>query len=151
MCHAVSTTLQRIRDIDVGNVARFPDSAVWAAAAAPALGLKESEIVDALANPASIWTGCDPLRESIHALLQQTGGPWTGDATTLLNQLRALAPQAALPCTAKGISQALPGVAGIHIVKSRNEHADRLVTITRIFGASSKSATGNRPNLPPTP
>jgi putative DNA primase/helicase len=150
LCDAVTTTLQRIRDIDVGNVARFPDSAVWVAAAAPALGLKESEIVDALANPASIWTGCDPLRESIHALLQQTGGPWTGDATTLLNELRSLAPEAALPGSARGLSQVLPGVSGIHIARSRNERADRLITITRILGANQQTATGNRPNQPPT-
>ncbi len=115
---AIATALFRIRDIDLGNVPRFPDCATWTAAAAPALGLDEAAVINAFADPKSIWAGADPLREAMHALLQTTGS-WTGEATDLLNQLRTSVPLAALPSTPKGLSQVLANVAGIHINKDQ--------------------------------
>jgi energy-coupling factor transporter ATP-binding protein EcfA2 len=67
LCDSVSTALSRIRDIDVGNVARLPDCATWATAAAPSLGLDASAIAEAFTNPNSIWTGSSSVRKSIHA------------------------------------------------------------------------------------
>lgn len=146
LCDAVSTALSRIRDIDLGNVPRFPDCAIWTAAAAPALGLHLAAVLNAFADPASVWAGADPLREALHALLETTGS-WSGDATDLLNQLRSRVPLAALPATSKGLSQALPNIAGIHIKRSRNENT-RTLHITRIPDASEKKATADtRPTL----
>jgi putative DNA primase/helicase len=144
LCDAVRTALSRIRDIDLGNVPRFPDCAAWTSAAAPALGLDEPAVLHAFADPASVWAGADPLREALHALLETTGS-WSGDATDLLNQLRARVPFAALPATPKGLSQTLPNIAGIHITRSRNEKT-RTLHITRTPDASEKKATADTPS-----
>jgi putative DNA primase/helicase len=133
---AVSTAIARIRDIDLHNVSRFPDAAAWAAAAAPALGLDEAAIVDVFANPVSIWAGSDPLREAIHAFLQSSG-TWSGEAAGLLNQLRAQVPLAALPSTPKALSQALPRVSGIDIVRNKGA-----VTLTLTKSGDMQTITG---------
>lgn len=147
LADAVSTALRRFRDIDLGNVARFPDCAAWAAAAAPALGLPEPAVLTAFADPASFWSGRDPLREAIHALLASTG-VWTGPAEALLNQLRATVPLAALPSTPKGLSQALPRIPGICLSRARNEAGQRILTLTRILDASRTFAGSDIPAAP---
>ena len=144
---AVATALSRIRDIDLGNVPRFPDCATWTAAAAPALGLDEAAVINTFADPNSVWAGGDPLREAIHALLQSTGS-WTGEATDLLNQLRTSVPLAALPSTPKGLSQVLASVAGIHITRTRDENGRRILNIARVLDASQKKGAGD---AQPTP
>jgi hypothetical protein len=141
IANAAVTALHRIRDIDLGNVPRFPDAAAWTAAAAPALGLDESAVINAFADPASVWTGSDPLREAIHALLVPTG-VWTGEAADLLNQLRATVPLATLPSTPKALSQALPSIAGIRVTKNRHQN-QRALTITKIDDASQKIGAGD--------
>ena len=135
---AVSTALQRIRDIDLGNVARFPDCATWTAAAAPALHLDEAAVIHAFAGPNSSWAGSDPLRDAIHALLETTS-VWRGEAADLLSQLRARAPLAALPSTPRGLTQALPGLSGIQITGS-----GRILTVTRILEASQRKDASQR-------
>src|SRR5579872_3853777 len=62
LVHAAATALHRVRDIDLPNVTRFADATVWAAAAAPALGLTEETVVQALSDRAAVWVGFDPLR-----------------------------------------------------------------------------------------
>ena len=135
---AVAAALGHIREIDLGNVARFPDCAAWAAAAAPVLGLDRSAIVDAFAD-SSIWAGSDPLREAIHEFLR-VNGPWTGSATELLRELGAIVPPAALPATPKGLSQALPRIAGILVNRERDAHGERILSICPTSDAS-KSGT----------
>lgn len=141
LADAVATALHRIRDIDLGNLARLPDCATWAAAAAPALGLDEAAIVHAFADPDSVWTGSDPLREAIHALLRKSA--WTGEATDLLNQLRATVPLAALPSTPKGLSQVLPGIPGIRVARNRDQQGRCILTLTRVLDGSQKIAGVN--------
>jgi hypothetical protein len=136
---AVSTALRRIREVDLGNVTRFPDCATWAAAAAPALALDPAAIAETFSDPSSMWAGSDPLREVIHDFLHQRGS-WTGSATELLSQLRAIAPLAALPATPKGLSQALPRVAGILVARKRDAQGDRVLTIRPTFDTSAKTA-----------
>jgi hypothetical protein len=136
---AVATALRRIREIDLGNVARFPDCATWAAAASPALALDPASIVKAFGDASSMWSGSDPLREAIEKFLSGRGA-WTGSATELLSQLRRIVPLAALPASPKGLSQALPRVAGVQVVRKRDSHGERVLTITSISGASAKSA-----------
>lgn len=134
---AVSTAMCRIRDIDLGNVPRFPDCAAWTLAAAPCLGLDAAAVIGAFAAPGSVWAGSDPLREAMHALLEPEGA-WTGEADHLLHQLRARVPFAALPSTPKGLSQTLPSVSGIRISRSRNQQGRRVLTIARILDASQE-------------
>jgi hypothetical protein len=136
---AVATALRRIREVDLSNVSRFPDCAAWAAAAAPALALDPADIVETFSDSSSMWAGSDPLREVIHEFLHQRGS-WTGSATVLLSQLRAIAPRAGLPATPKGLSQALPRVAGILVARNRDAQGDRVLTITPTFDTSTKTA-----------
>lgn len=141
LAQAVVAALHRIRDIDLANVARFPDSAYWCAAAAPAFGLKEEVIVDAIADPTAMWLGADPLRDALRTLLKPYA-VWTGDATSLLNQLRIAAPRAALPSTPKGLSQMLPGIFGFRVERTRTEHA-RTLTITRLADLEQEATAGH--------
>ena len=140
LCDAVATALRRIRDIDLHHVARFPDCAIWAAAAGPALGLEESAILEALRDPTSTWTGSDPLRAAIHALLDQTP-VWTGDATAFLSQLRAITPFAPLPTTPKGLSQLLIRFPELRVTRSRGTQGQRILSIVRTPGASQTAAS----------
>jgi hypothetical protein len=136
---AIATALGRIREVDLGNVARFADCATWAVAAAPALGLHPAEIVDAFVAPGSRWAASDPLGEAIHGLLRNSGG-WTGSATELLTQLGTIAPAGALPATPKGLSQALRRVPGIVVLRKRDSDGERVLTITPTVDLSVKSA-----------
>ncbi len=145
LCDAVATALRRIRDIDLGNVPRSADAATWAAAAAPALGLDESAIVELFSDPESIWTGSDPLRDALYGLLLKSP-VWTGDATTLLNQLHAAIPFAALPSTAKGLSQAVARVPGIRITRTRDSEGHRVLSIAKTAPVSQSAA--NEVNFP---
>jgi hypothetical protein len=146
---AVATALARARDIDLGNVSRFPDSATWTAAAAPSLGLDEADVIRAFTDEKSMWSGGDPLREAVHAVLETTGS-WTGEATDLLNQLRTTVPLAALPSTPKGLSQVLANVAGIHITRTKGTDGRRNLTLQRVNGASQKTATADPHRIPAT-
>jgi hypothetical protein len=128
LAQAVSSALLRIRDIDLGNVVRFPDCAAWAAAAAPVLGLDAGAIVEAVAGPDSVWIGSDPLRDTLYSLLRSNPA-WSGDATTLLTELRALAPLATLPSSPRGLAQALTRIPGISVSKSKGTHGQRTLSI----------------------
>lgn len=146
---AIATALARIRDIDLGNIPRFPDSVTWTAAAAPFLGLDEADVIRAFTDEKSMWSGGDPLREAVHAVLESTGS-WTGEATDLLNQLRVTVPLAALPSTSKGLSQVLANVAGIHITRTRDANICHL-TLTKIHDASQKTVTADSHRTQATP
>jgi hypothetical protein len=125
---AVSHTLRHVRDVDVGHIARFSDCVGWAAAAAPVLGLDPAAIVQAVSDPDSMWIGADPLRDTLYALLRPDPS-WSGDATALLTQLRAIAPLATLPSTPKGLSQALARVPGISVSRDQRTHGLRSLSI----------------------
>jgi hypothetical protein len=139
LADAAASALQRIRDIDLGNVARFPDCAAWAAAAAPALGLDQEAIVDALAGPSAIWAGSDPFRDAVYAFLAHDPH-WSGDASALLDRLRVIAPRAALPATPKGLLQALDKIPEIRVIRTKGAQGQRTLAITRVGGASQSTA-----------
>lgn len=142
LVHAASTALHRVRDIDLPNVTRFADATVWAAAAAPALGLTEQTLVDALSDRAAVWVGSNPLRDALSTLLAPTG-VWSGDPAALLNQLRVIAPRAALPATPKDLSQALPNLAGFKIDRTRTGPGAPSLTITRIAEEPQDATAGH--------
>jgi len=130
LCDAAATALHRIRDVDLAQVARFPDCALWAAAAAPALGLNEQAIMQTFCDPTSAWAGSDPVRAAIYAVIGQAG-TWTGDATTLLNLLRAALPFAPLPATAKGLSQLLARFPELRVTRTRGTEGQRVLAIAK--------------------
>jgi hypothetical protein len=135
LCDAVSSALSRIHDVDAGNVARLADSAAWAMAAAPALSISEAAVLDTFNNPESIWVGSDPVREAIFALVPPTQ-TWTGNAAALLAHMRAAIPLATLPSTIQGLSRLLMRVPGIQVEKSKGADGQRIMSITRVPGAS---------------
>ncbi len=144
LAQAAVTALHRIRNIDLPSVTRFPEAAVWAAAAAPALGVSEQTMVEAITDPAAIWIGSDPLRDALRTLLAPNTA-WTGDATALLNQLRVIAPRAELPNTPKGLSQALPSIPGFRIQWTRTPQGDRALAISR-FAEDQQETTASHMN-----
>jgi hypothetical protein len=125
LADAVSSALRGVRDVDIGHIARFPDSVAWAAAAAPALGLDPAAIVNSVSDPESMWLGVDSLRDALYTLVRSQA--WSGDATALLAELRAIAPLATLPSTPKSIDRALARIPGIAV--SRHQ---RTLTISRL-------------------
>jgi len=137
LADAVSSALFHVRDIQLGNIARFPDSVAWAAAAAPVLELDAAAIVEAVSDPESMWLGSDPLRDTLYALLRPKPN-WSGDATTLFAQLRAIAPLATLPSAPKSLAQALARIPGISI--SRN---GGILTIAKVARQTAWSPTPN--------
>jgi hypothetical protein len=126
LADSVSCALRNIRDIDPPHVSRFLDSVTWAIAAAPALGLTSAAIVEAVSDPESMWLGVDPLRDTLYTLLT-TNLTWSGDASTLLSRLRALAPLATLPSTPKSLLQSLSRIPGITVTRTA-----RTLTIQRV-------------------
>ena len=142
LSQAMVTALQRVRDVDLPAVSRFPDAAVWAAAAAPAFGLAGDAMAQALTDPAAVWTGSDPLRDALRTMLAPNT-IWTGDATSLLNDLRAVAPRANLPNTPKGLSQALPGVPGFRVERKRIAEGERTLTISRVSEEELEATAGH--------
>lgn len=130
LADAVSSALRHVRDIDLGHVARFSDAVAWTAAASPILGLDPAAIVDAVSDPDSMWLGSDPLRDTLYTLLR-SAPTWSGDASTLLAQLRAIAPLATLPSTPKGLSQALARIPGITMSKSKGHEGQRALSIVK--------------------
>jgi hypothetical protein len=102
LCDAAATALARIGNIRLTQLPRFADAALWSAAAAPALGLSEGQVLAALDPGAEI----DPLAEALHSLLAGQA-EWTGAAGALLDILRKLRPAVAWPSTPKGLSQRL--------------------------------------------
>jgi len=142
LAQAVVIALQRIRDIDLPSVARFPDAAQWCAAAAPALGLKEQAAIDAITDPAAMWIGADPLRDALRAVITPNG-VWTGEAASLLNQLRIAAPRATLPATPKGLVQALPALFGFRIERTRDAEGRRKLTIKRLADMEQEATAGH--------
>jgi hypothetical protein len=147
----VSSALRRIREIDVGNVARFPDSAAWAAAAAPGLGLDPECIAENIADPASMWTGFDPLRDALHKLLG-THAIWSGDASALLVQLRRVAPNANLPGTPTRLTQALARISDISSVEGTGARGRRTLSINVVSPSGApKSGALHAPYRSSTP
>jgi hypothetical protein len=55
LADAVSCALRNIREMDLAQVARFPDCLAWSAAAAPVLGINPEAIVEAVSDPGSMW------------------------------------------------------------------------------------------------
>jgi len=96
--------------------------------AAPVLGLDPGAITEAVADPNSVWIGSDPLRDTLYALLRSHPA-WSGDATALLSQLRALAPLATLPSSPRGISLALTRIPGISVSQSKGAQGQRTLSI----------------------
>ena len=138
VCNAVATALRRVRDINIPNVRRFPDCAVWAAAAAPAFDLDEHSVAETFRDPASTWNGYDPVRAAIHVILDRDL-VWTGEARLFLSELRTALPFASLPTTPKGLSQLLLRFPEVRVHRSRGPQGQRILSITKV-GSVSETA-----------
>jgi hypothetical protein len=130
LADAVSCALRNVRDTQLENVARFPDCIAWTVAAAPALGLDPASILETVADSESAWIGADPLRDTLYTLLRPNPN-WSGDAATLLAELRAIAPLATLPSTPKGLSQALARIPGISVSRTKGHNGERTLSVLK--------------------
>jgi hypothetical protein len=130
LADAVSCALRNIRDIDLGYASRFSDCVAWSAAAAPVLGLDPAAVAEVVADPESMWLGSDPLRDTLFTLLAPNSS-WSGNASTLLAELRAIAPLATLPSTPKGLGQALDRIPGITVSRNKGHEGQRTLSIIK--------------------
>ncbi len=92
----VATGLSRQSEVHLARFPRMADAARFACAAAPAMGLDESEMIKILNGNAratallslEAW----PLLSPLQALLEDRFGHWMGTATDLLAELRSRIP-----------------------------------------------------------
>ena len=135
ICRAASTALRDVASVQLAELPRLADFAVWSAAAAPAFGLTPSDAVAAAAPPPT-----PSLASAVHDLLTGLAAPWHGRATELLHNLRTYCPPHLLPATPRALSEALTTLPTIHLLRHRTE-GERTLTLTL---AAAKTAT----NLP---
>ncbi len=117
LCTAAAAALARIDSVHLSAPPRMADLAEWCAAAAPALGVSESEFLTALRYRP------DELATAIETFMQ-VRSTWTGSATELLAAL-------ALPGTPRALSHRLRHLElnGLHLKFSRLPGGDRRITI----------------------
>jgi hypothetical protein len=115
---AVSVALARLPDVKLPRKPRMADFALWAAAAAPALGFESDEFVNAYAgnraDAVQETLDSDPVSAAIVVLIneKQSDGEWGGTARDLLADLEKcvddrVKKSAAWPKTPRGISSRL--------------------------------------------
>ena len=130
LCSAVSTALARLPEIRLQPAPRLADAASWAVAAAPALGIADTEMLAAFPFDAR---SSDPVIDALAVLLDGSD-EWTGSAADLLEKLRPSAGPA-LPGTPKGLMQHFNqstgalAEAGLEVTSTRN-HEGRAVRVT---------------------
>jgi hypothetical protein len=83
LCTAVSAALRRLDSVQLPAAPRFADIAIWAVAAAPALGATEEAVLSALSSPAEFAASADPVAEALCTLMKDRAS-WTGTAAELL-------------------------------------------------------------------
>jgi len=93
---AVSTGLRRERQVQLARLPRMADFAVWATAAAPALGWSDDTFINAYMNNRSdaheVALDVSPVAAVIRILADQRD--WTGTSAELLEELTQLADEA---------------------------------------------------------
>ena len=149
LCTAVSVALKNLADVNPAYLPPLADAALWAIAAAPALGLTEEEILDAFEMEP------DPdeppnLAQQVEDFMQDKEA-WTGTATDLLNAL----PGGIGPKTPKLLSDQLRrsidelAALGLTIDFKRTK-CERTITITRLTTGDAELKPSASPiNLEP--
>jgi hypothetical protein len=152
---AIACALSRESKIQIEDLPRMADFAIWSAAAAPALGWSEKEFVDAYSanrerlNAEALETST--LFKPITRLLSQASdGRWQGTATELLSALvydQLNDPPEVrrnYPTSARGLSQLvrrhIPNFLRVGITiefqRSAGPDSERLILIQKACGAS---------------
>lgn len=128
LCTAVATALRRLPEIKLETAPRLADAAVWAAAAAPALGVTEEEILYAF-DPEP---GKHAVVEAVSSFMEDRA-TWAGSAT----ELHALLAGPGLPPTPEALAQLLRrqlahlARAGVEVAFARLPGGDRRLTLKR--------------------
>ncbi|MGI8743414.1 MAG: hypothetical protein ACR2NN_12750 [Bryobacteraceae bacterium] len=102
---------------------------------------------------AAHWmTTADPIAEAVSQFMTAQA-TWTGTATELLIQLRALNPALSWPETPKGLTQLLyrTGLNNIDFQSLQDSHGTRSVSLQKIELAPKLSADALQPTPAPTP
>jgi hypothetical protein len=157
---AVAVALSRRSQVKLPRKPRMADFAVFAAAAAPALGLAESDVIDALFENRSAATemileGSPIAQTLINFLAAQKSGEWTGTTGELLEQISSPPVPKGWPRTAKGLADELQRIAPtlrllgiVWVDAGSNKHGKRLRTLrqtpktTSATSATSAAAQG---------
>ena len=143
LCAAVTSALANSASIS-GVASRFADVYQWTMSAAPTLGLTPEQINHALA--------ANPVVDAIAALLESQP-EWTGTATALLDQFRAMGLQN-IPVNPRNLSHQLNATPlslfGFELERrqTRNEHLIGLRRQTAIPAAAEATQETLTPILP---
>lgn len=93
---AVATALRRVHIVRLPRLPRMADFAIWATAAAPALGWDEGYFVLTYSanrqQAHDLALDASPVADVVRALAER--GEWSGTSTELLESLNGLAPEA---------------------------------------------------------
>ncbi len=150
LCDAAVTALRRLPALHLQTLpARFPDAAAWCAAAAPALGLTDEQML------AAFDPDPDGDTQLLAALLDfaQRHPAWTGTATELLNQLPAHLQPASPKVLSERLRRLTPQLAAAGLTLSfSTPHGRRLIAF--IFTNSQlrplvRSAPGPQASVAP--
>jgi hypothetical protein len=158
---AVSVAVARLPDVELPQKPRMADFALWAAAAAPALGFDSDEFVNAYAgnraDAVQETLDSDPVSAAIVVLIneKQSDGEWGGTARDLLADLEKcvddrVKKSAAWPKTPRGISGRLR-----RLVTFLREFGIEVTLDQRVLGDAGRFLLEERwciqPPLPPLP
>jgi len=137
----LSTALRRFTDTELGSVPRLADTACWAVAAAPALGLTPAQVLGALEEDST----APALAGALLAFMRERS-TWAGTSTALI----ALLPKDVAPASPKALTQELNRLApalrseGLSLEYKRTQSA-RLWTIRWIAAPDSSPPAGFGP------
>ena len=155
---AVSTALRRLPELRLQSLPRMAGAAAWVAAAAPALGVSEQQILDAFEPDDDPGPDRDPdpnesepeVRELVRdiARLRQ---PWSGTATDLANELPADVRGPSAATLSWQLRKAVPALArdGIEVTFARVHGGRREITIRAATGDGPPPAPVTKPHQPP--
>ena len=141
---ALSMALQNVDTISLSKLPRMADFALWASAAAPALGISQPIFLNAYqsnresANELALEAS--PVAQPLTTLLED--GEWEGTATQLMKELNQKVDEAtqrlkAWPSSGRALSNALRRLApnmlakGIEVEFSREPHSRRRIVSLR--------------------
>jgi hypothetical protein len=169
LCDAVSKALARFPQVKLARKPRMADFAVWAVAAAPALGFSEEAFLDAYcgnrADAVSDTLEGDPVAAAILSLMEERaekdgGNVWEGSCKALLTLLESLVDDGVKrspdwPKTPRSLSGRLRRLVtflrevGMHVgFPPKGTKGKRSVTITRICPHSTATTATTASTTP---
>jgi hypothetical protein len=160
---AVSTAIRRLPEVRATRrpLPRMADAALWAMAAAPALGLDDEIIYQAIIGARDRQARGVIEGDPVGGAILRLDLPWEGTSTNLLDALGEIVGERARgqrgwPGGARGMSSALdrltPGLrrCGIEVTRRREgETGRRLISVARVGEEPSQASRPSRDEIDP--